>query len=42
MKRVVGILAILLLSMLLGISVGWARGEAVSLVSTYPSTVIGD
>lgn len=42
MKKVIGILAVTILSMLLGLSVGWARAEEVSLVSASPATLIGD
>ena len=42
MKKVLGILGVALLSMLLGLSIGWAQREEVSLVSTYPATLVGE
>ena len=40
MKRVIGILGVVVISMLLGFSVGWAQSEDVTLVSDTPSTLI--
>ena len=40
MKRVIGILVVIVLSMLLGFSIAWARSEAVSLRSSYPAAIV--
>ncbi len=42
MKRIIGIVGVLLVAMLLGMSLGWAESAGVTLVSSEPSTLIGD
>lgn len=39
MKRVIGILGVLAISMLLGMSLGWAEECDLTLVSTYPAAI---
>jgi hypothetical protein len=40
MKRVIGILGVIIISMLLGFSIAWARSEEVSLISDYPAAIV--
>ena len=42
MKRIIGIVGVLLTAMLLGMSLGWADAEGLTLVSSEPAALIGD
>lgn len=42
MKRVLGIVGVIAICMLLGISVEWARESEVTLVSAEPAAIAGD
>lgn len=42
MKRVLGILGVVLICMLLGISIEWARESDVTLVSSSPAAIAGE
>ena len=42
MKRVLGIFGVVLICMLLGISVEWARDGELTLVSSSPAAIAGE
>ncbi len=42
MKRMLAILGVIIMCMLLGISVEWARDGDVTLVSTAPAAIAGE
>lgn len=39
MKKVIGILGVIIISILLGFSIAWAKKEEVSLISVYPAAI---
>ena len=40
MKRIIGIIGVVILSMALGVSIAWARREGLSLISSLPSALV--
>ena len=40
MKRIFSIIGIILLTLMLGVSIGWGREEDMSLVSDLPSAIV--